>query len=470
MIRTIIRQDWWMIRQHFLYKLLTLVFGVCLLLALWNGNGIYQSKMKTHAAIDSIARQQPVDHLQQVKAIEETGVYTGSPFSDPRAPYAVATHYAARYITYSLHPLAKWNTGQSDIQATYYKVTASKRQALLVNEEIANPQVQFTGYFDIAFVIIYLLPLFVIGFTYNISAQENEFGTLRMLLSEPVSITKIIAVKFVFRFLLTSVLLWTLLVLLALVSKVPLHDGRWFQFAAGAGCYTLLWFGVSWLFNACSRKNSGTTASLLAAFWLCFIVLVPGIINMIATGRYPMPSRIDLITQTREAAADISKKNSDVLGKYLQDHPELVSDTVGMNYNDFAVKAFTAVVETEKITAPLRNLFDEQLGSQQKIAATLGYCSPALVLQQSFNYSAATHEDDFRAFKEHVGTFFTKNRTFHTNRIISQKRFTSEELSSLPEPGAFEVADTKKNTYIYFVLFTMVCLLSGWVLMKRRLY
>ena len=315
MIRIVIQQDWWLIRQSTLYKILAAVFIGCLVLAALNGNRIYRKQLQTHARIDSVANAQPQQLQSRIQAIEANGgKYQGSPFADPRAPYAVGNSYAPRYLTYPLQPLAQWSIGQSDIYPTYYRVTAGKMQSLILNEEIANPQIQFTGYFDLAFVLVYLLPLLIIGFTYNLSSQEYELGTLRMLLTEPVSFQKILAVKFIFRFVMALAFTGLLLGLIGMASGIPVASKGFLQFALIGFCYILFWFSLSWLFNAVSRRNSGTTAGLLLGSWLGFVILIPGIINLAASVSYPMPSRIELITETREAEAEVSKNRSAVLG------------------------------------------------------------------------------------------------------------------------------------------------------------
>lgn len=456
MIRIIIQQDWWLIRQSSLFKILGLVFAGCLAIAALNGRSTYQGKLTTHAAIDTTAAYFPKklsSRLQQIEA--NNGQFNGSPFVDPRSPYAVGNSFAPRFLVYPLEPLAQWSIGQSDIYPTYYRVTAAKRQSLILNEEIANPQIQFTGYFDVAFVLVYLLPLLIVGFTYNLSAQEYELGTLRMLLSEPVSFQRIVAVKFLFRLTLASIIIWLALWILALLTGIP-TDVRWLQFTTGAWLYSILWFSLSWMANAVSRKRSGTTASMLIGAWLFFILLVPGIISQVANSRYPMPSRIDLITATREAAAGVSMKSSAVLGKYLQDHPELVKDTVKVDPNDFAIKYFTSLIETEKVIAPLEERFEVQLIRQQVVAGQLSYFSPALMLQSFFNATAGTGEDDLQAFKQHAGRFYELNREFFTRKIVGQEGFTSAGVGEIPAPEVYRLGRPVVGTYFMYLLVLVV--------------
>lgn len=110
---------------------------------------------------------------------------------------------------------------------------------------------QFNDLFHLGFVIIYLLPLLIISFTYNLMASEREGGTLWLLLSEPVSLRRIIATKLLFRFGLVAGLLLLSLLLCALFIGVPV-DGRLGRFVGATLAWTALWFALSFLVNSFS--------------------------------------------------------------------------------------------------------------------------------------------------------------------------------------------------------------------------
>lgn len=49
------------------------------------------------------------------------------------------------------------------------------------NAQLANPVKQLPGHLDLAFVVIYLLPLLCVGLCYNALAREKEVGTYALL-------------------------------------------------------------------------------------------------------------------------------------------------------------------------------------------------------------------------------------------------------------------------------------------------
>ena len=58
------------------------------------------------------------------------------------------------------------------------------------------------GRFDLAFVVVYLLPLLVLALSFNVLSEEREQGTLALTLSQPVSARGVVAAKLAFRALL----------------------------------------------------------------------------------------------------------------------------------------------------------------------------------------------------------------------------------------------------------------------------
>src|SRR3546814_6574788 len=65
----------------------------------------------------------------------------------------------------------------------------------LDNFEIENPLNLMTGTFDISFVVIFLLPVFIIALTYDMLSGEKESGTLALAMTQPVSLRTFMAGK-----------------------------------------------------------------------------------------------------------------------------------------------------------------------------------------------------------------------------------------------------------------------------------
>ena len=73
------------------------------------------------------------------------------------------------------------STGQSDMYTHVKRPRAYGNNFALDYSEMINPVQLLLGTFDLAFVIIYILPLLIIAFTYNVLSREKEQGTLKLL-------------------------------------------------------------------------------------------------------------------------------------------------------------------------------------------------------------------------------------------------------------------------------------------------
>ncbi|MEJ7658781.1 MAG: hypothetical protein WKG07_03710 [Hymenobacter sp.] len=60
------------------------------------------------------------------------------------------------------------------------------------------------GNFDLAFVLVYLLPLFVIALGYGLLAGEQESGVLPLLRVQAASVRRLLLGKLLFGFLLVA--------------------------------------------------------------------------------------------------------------------------------------------------------------------------------------------------------------------------------------------------------------------------
>ena len=99
-------------------------------------------------------------------------------------------------------PLAPLAIGQSDLLPYYFKVSTDARENIVAATELENPQRLLVGRFDLAFVLIYLYPLLILGITYNMLSAEKEQGTLALALSQPVSLSTLVTGKVTLRALL----------------------------------------------------------------------------------------------------------------------------------------------------------------------------------------------------------------------------------------------------------------------------
>ena len=81
------------------------------------------------------------------------------------------------YVKFSLvnktFPINSLAIGQRDVNPSIQSVTIRGLEGQKYDSELNNPSNLLLGNLDFSFVLIYLFPLLIIAFTYNIVSEEN---------------------------------------------------------------------------------------------------------------------------------------------------------------------------------------------------------------------------------------------------------------------------------------------------------
>jgi len=459
MFSHIIRYDWLLLRANRTLVASVGLLAVFVAFALLTGHSRIRFQQQTIADIGRVETGSIAKNRALVAELERTGKpFAGNSHRDPTAPYTVASSRGNRYLVKQPEPLAVVSVGQSDLQPYYYKFAFAKKQALYHGEEIENASILYNGSFDLSFVLIYLLPLLIIALTYNLVSAEREQGTLFMLMSSTTSLRQVIVSKYVFRFALLTgafLVLTTLGLLLTGVSITNNAGGILFLFLLTAG-YSAFWFALSFWVNSAGR-NTGFNAAVLVGVWLVLGLVLPTVLNVAVTAAHPMPSRIDLIAETREASDNVKREGEKKMSAYYGDHPELLPKGKPVNYKDFAIGSVRATLAVEAAIRPLEDQFEVQSRNQQTLISTYRFLSPMVFVQQSLNDIAGTGDEQFRAFQTDATRQHNTYRGFFAGKIFRQESFTAADYGKIP---AFRYVAPVAPLFTPANLVNLICLLA----------
>ena len=142
-----------------------------------------------------------------------------------------------------------------------------------------NPLLNLFSSIDIVFIFEVVLSLMALVFAYDALAGEGERGTLRLVLTHPVSRGQILLAKYVSAMfcLLVPLLISLLLavILLATSTAISLSVGDFFRIGGivlSSVVYLSVFYLIGMLISAASRRTG--TALMLAMFVWGFLVLV----------------------------------------------------------------------------------------------------------------------------------------------------------------------------------------------------
>jgi len=389
----------------------------------------------------------------------DSGEETTPSFYDPRRPAGFALRHMAAYAVKPSKPLSALSIGQSDLYPSIHKLELNSRDTALTAAEYENPQRLLIGSFDVAFVVIYIVPLLLLGLTYNLVVAERERGTLPLLLLQQGTVKRIAFGRSLF--LGALVLLALVAILLAGLSFTGLlgqvSGAALFGWLAVAFFYGLFWVGLA-VFVASRGGGSATNAVVLAGAWLLFTIIVPSTVSVAAKAIYPVPSRMAYIDAQRVVTEEASNRQSQLLAEYFEDHPELASAetqaavAAGTQANPRLI-AHLGYQEKERLLAPVRARYSEQLERQQGLVDALKYLSPALLAQSAFNELSGTGMERHREFQRQASDFHDALRDFFQPKIIEGEEFT--EYDQVPRFTFREDAATSSHATAQWLVLAL---------------
>ncbi len=331
--------------------------------------------------------------------------------------------------------LSAFAVGQSDLQRTYTYVDMKNKFNMSDNYEIENPLNLTAGTFDIAFVILFILPVFIIALTYDMLSNEKESGTLALAMTQPVSLRTFMAAKLLSRLmvLMVVILAMGLIALVFSAGKLGMLEqgSTWMRFSLWVAIvflYSLFWFALGVLVNALN-KDSETNATVLAGSWLVFVVILPALINLAATTFHPAPSRMDLKVAIREATSAAEKTADETTKAYFTDHVEMLPDKDSITY----LEVFLArQIALEKAVEPVFADFRFQQDKQESFVSWFQYLSPTVVMQLALNEISGVSTKRYNDYMDTVYEFHDVWRQYFTPKYLRQEILESSMYDDFP--------------------------------------
>jgi ABC-2 type transport system permease protein len=431
-VARIVRHDWRNLAAERTVPWLAGVVAALVGYGVWNG-ATWTSRQEDEARAARAAYEERIAELRA--GLKEPPAANPDPFaSDPRAPRTVGFVRQDAFLPPG--PLAALSVGQADLLPAKVTVTvATGRRLLTRNYEVQNPLNLLAGRFDLAFAVVYLLPLLILALSYDLVSGERDQGTLALLLSQPVALSGFVKGKLLSRFLLVLGLGGG--VSLAGVLFAGLDLGRadtWLRLGLwllAVVLYGAFWFALAVLVSALGR-SSATNALLLASAWLALVVVLPSLLGLAVAARYPVPSRALLVHAMREAANEADRRSAELLEKYFQDHPELTAGGKP-DLSDFYTRYLTAEQDVEKRVAPVLDRYDAALAAQQRMVSRLRFLSPAIAMQEALNDVAGTSLARHRRFLGQAWSFAEQTKAFFVPRIFRRDTLSEADYDALPQ-------------------------------------
>ncbi|MGD1947599.1 MAG: DUF3526 domain-containing protein [Croceivirga sp.] len=422
-LKVLLRSRW----IQLLSLILLLLFGF----ATYNGLQKVEKRKSDILAAKTEVKENDVLMLKLLDSVERGLSVNATPWTIPTSPMAVG-NYHPRVAAMEPQPMTFISTGQADVFTHYVKPTVRSDDFALNFTEMTSPVQLLFGSFDLAFVIVYLLPLLIIAFSYNVLSAEKESGSLRLLAAQPIRIQTWVAQKLGLRFFWLSLLvIVSLLVVFTLLGlSFIVKTTTFFGLLGLTLTYMLFWFAIAFLVNLWVGSSAKNAVALLG-LWVTFVLLVPSVLNQLGNTIYPMPSRNLMINEMRNLKADVTEKQDEILDNFLRDHPEYaLNDSTQSRGFYHRYMASQELIREELY--PLVSSFEEQLQTQQAWIGKFKWISPAILAQESLSKMSGTSKSDYEDYRKQVIVFAGKWREHLIPFLYNNQDFTQADYKDLP--------------------------------------
>ncbi len=319
--------------------------------------------------------------------------------------------------------------GQMDLFPVYYGINATDLTRKLNAGELANPMKLLTGSFDLSYVFVFLFPLLVVALLYDLYSGEKENGTLSLLMSQSISLRKILFGKWLLRLLIVWSLAALILITAFVLQGVGLAEninlfGQWLSIIFG---YLLLWTLVM-AFIVWLRRRSAFNAMVGLGVWLFFTLIAPALLNLFVLVDEPLPNRAEVVNVVRELNDEQWKQpKSFVLDKFYQDYPEYKDgDTV-----DFYKWYYAGFTLLDKKANALKAEFESQVKRRNELLDQWQWLAPAAMVHEKLSTLSGTDRGSHLKFLQEVHNSHDHMKSIYYDKIFSKEQFTKKDLQAM---------------------------------------
>lgn len=384
------RHEWRRIRRDRAMLTLVLMFFSISLYAAWNGNA-WQSERNVAIKRIQAEEQKYREERRSEKSQGErnVGQAVASVWYQPTLP---------------ISPSAAISIGQAEgypFDAKFHVMTPAYGIFGAMGGHLENPETN-GGKFDLAFVIVFLLPLFLLAGNYDLWTRERDIGTAAFLLSHPVSMGVVCAAKALVR---GGSLLLCLMVAV-LLSLLVTNGGELEAGTLAALCVAIVLYGAFWIVLALGvnvwTRRSTEAAVACGAGWLVVVVLLPAMLAAGADLVRPAPSHAQRINELRLMELKFTEQREAM--------PELQTEAWRRDKQSYARAEIRELERTEQAYASVVQRFESAHASRRHLGNILRYLSPAVITQDVLDRLAGTDADRALAFQAQVRDFLGQLR------------------------------------------------------------
>ncbi|MBO9691474.1 DUF3526 domain-containing protein [Chryseobacterium sp.] len=336
----------------------------------------------------------------------------------------LALYYIKFNLVNEMPKLAALNIGMRDLNPSIQGVTIRNLEEQRYNADFYNPANAAVGNFDFSFVIVFLFPLVIVAFCYNLISEEEEKGTWKLLSVQSGNLQSFLDQKMLIRLLAVTAVYLILMIIASAWIKIPL-DLYFIAFAASGWLYILFWFTLCrWIVSF--RKSSAQNALILLIVWVAINFIIPMSSNILIQKIYPVHESLKAVMEQREGYHnkwDEAKRPT--MEKFYEAYPQYRNFTVEEN-DAFTWTWYYAMQHMGDLeSSKSSEQYTEKMQKRNLAAGYLGYLLPNLHTQLVSSHLAKTDMSNHLQYVSSLKKFHEKKRLFFYPLIFSEKNAES---------------------------------------------
>lgn len=321
-------------------------------------------------------------------------------------------------------PLAPLSVGQAETYpaaAAIYPFVDPATMFDRFTTGLESPAVLNAGRFDLAFVIVFLLPLLLLAGTYDLWARDRESGSARLQLAQPVRPVPLLATRAAVR---GGILLLPMAVIAAL-SIGPIGGGSDPSGLAGFVSVVIV-YGAFWILLALAvnafARTSTAAALACGTAWLAIVLLLPALAAAATDLLAPAPSALKYTNDVRAEGLAVRARN--LAKAKAAAVPGAAAKPPERAYPETLWTQRREIGERDVRLAPIHAAFAEARASQRAAGNAARFVSPAVMAQDAFDRLAGTDADRAMEFQAQASAFAASTRALAFNWMDRDRLMT----------------------------------------------
>jgi len=361
---------------------------------------------------------------------------------------------------------AAFANGQRDVNPYLISVTLLALEGQLYDTDISNPVSMLLGNMDLSFVFIFLFPLVIIAFTYNLVSEERERGVWSLLKSQTNRLTQVIFQKLLIRII--TVFSAAILLLIAAVLYLQLTlDLTLVAVTLFLMLYLAFWFAVSFFFISLG-KSSNFNASALVAIWVLICIVIPASLNLVLTQRFSVPEALQNVINQREGYHEKWDMPKEVTMKpFFEHYPQLKQYPFDedLTFSWYWYYGMQQMGDDQALQS--RKSVERKLASRQEFTNIVALFFPTIQTQLAINELAGSDLNTHLAFQQAVRNYHEQLRLHFYPAIFQNQNIGT---TNILETGIQKFASVKVygwHRLLSLFIISSILILTAMMNMKK---